>query len=321
MLGEVFRFEVGYRLRQPSTWIYAAVLLGIPFLMMHAINGSRQYLNAPEMVINASAILGGIGMLVSAGVFGDAAARDVASRTHALFYTSPLRERDYILGRFLGAVVVNAVLLLGVPLGLLLASVMPYMTQGKFGPVQLAAYVQAYVLILLPNLVLIGTCMFAAAALTRQALATYVGGITLFVLGLIAGDLTNGLTNRTLSALVDPMGAAAIRIVTALWTPAERNAQLIGWPAILIWNRVLWLAVAAGVLAIVVTRFRFSHPARLGRPGWWQRREVIDTAPDRVTAIDAPPVPTATRSFGFSARARQVLAVASRAWREIAALS
>ena len=39
-LAEVFRFEVEYRLRQPSTWVYALVLFGIPFLMMHAINGS-----------------------------------------------------------------------------------------------------------------------------------------------------------------------------------------------------------------------------------------------------------------------------------------
>jgi ABC-type transport system involved in multi-copper enzyme maturation permease subunit len=140
-LAEVFRFELGYRLRQASTWIYAAVLFGVPFLMMHAINGSSQYLNAPEMVMKATGILGGIGMIVSAGVFGDAAARDVGSRMYALFYTSPLRERHYVIGRFLGAAALNAVLLLGVPLGLLLASVMPYMPQGKFGPVQLAAYV------------------------------------------------------------------------------------------------------------------------------------------------------------------------------------
>ena len=63
MLAEVFRFEVGYKLRQPSTWVYALVLFGIPFLLMHAINGSSQYLNAPQMIANASAILGGIGML------------------------------------------------------------------------------------------------------------------------------------------------------------------------------------------------------------------------------------------------------------------
>ena len=33
-LGEVFRFEVEYRVRQPSTWVYALVLFGIPFLVL-----------------------------------------------------------------------------------------------------------------------------------------------------------------------------------------------------------------------------------------------------------------------------------------------
>ncbi|HZF68011.1 MAG TPA: M1 family aminopeptidase, partial [Gemmatirosa sp.] len=280
---------------------------------------SRQLLNAPEMVMNASAILGSIGMLVSAGVFGDAAARDVHSRMHALFYTSPLREADYVVGRFLGAAAVNAVLLVGIPLGLLLAPVMPYMPQGKFGPVQLAAYVQAYVLMLLPNLVLIGACMFAAAALSRRALATYVGGIALYVLGTLAGDLTDGLSNLTLSALADPFGGAAIRAVTRFWTPAERNSRLIGWPELMLWNRALWLAVAAGVLALLVARFRFAHPAGTARRRWSRRRAVSDGTPERMAPIEAPRAPAAGRSFSPAARVRQTLAVAARAWREIAA--
>src|SRR3712207_9573950 len=94
-LGEVFRFEIEYRVRQPSTWAYALVLFGIPFLLMHAINGSSQYLNAPITVMQASAILGGVGMLVTAGIFGDAASRDVQTRMHSLSYTSPLREAEY----------------------------------------------------------------------------------------------------------------------------------------------------------------------------------------------------------------------------------
>ena len=86
---------------------------------MHAINGSSQYLNAPVMVMQASAILGSLGMLVTAGIFGDAASRDVQTRMHSLFYTSPVREAHYLGGRFLGGLLVNAVLVMGVPLGLL----------------------------------------------------------------------------------------------------------------------------------------------------------------------------------------------------------
>jgi ABC-type transport system involved in multi-copper enzyme maturation permease subunit len=319
-LGEVFRFEVEYQLRRPSTWVYALVLLGIPFLMMHAINGSTQYLNAPVMVTNATAMLGGIGMLVTAGIFGDAAARDVQSRMHALFYTSPLREAHYLGGRFLGALAVNAALLLGVPLGLLLASVMPYMAAGKFGPVQPAAYAQAYLLLLLPNLVVIGAFMFAGAALARRSLATYFGGITLFALGSITGRLADGLSGGTLPALADPFGARAVALTTRYWTPAESNAQLIGWPDVLLGNRALWLVVAVGVFALLVARFRFAHPNVAARRRGWRRRRLVDPAPERVVPIAATDVADAGgRSFATAGRVRQTLAVAAHAWREIAA--
>jgi ABC-type transport system involved in multi-copper enzyme maturation permease subunit len=319
MLREVFRFEVGYRLRQPSTWIYALVLFGMPFLLMHAINGSSQYLNAPVMVMQASTILGSLGMLVTAGIFGDAASRDVQTRMHSLFYTSPLRAAHYLGGRFLGSLLVNAVLLLGVPLGLLVASVMPYMSAGKFGPVQLGAYAQTYGLILLPNTIIIGTFMFAAAALTRQALATYLGGIALFVLGTVAADFAGALGGGTLETLLDPFGGGAIARATQYWTPAEQNSRLIGWPAVVLVNRALWIGVAALAFALLVARFRFAHPSGVARRRWWRRRPAVDTAPDRLAPIPAAPSPAARRSFDFGGRVRQTIAVAARAWREIAA--
>ena len=328
-LGEVFRFELEYRFRQPSTWIYALVLFGMPFLFTHAVDGSGgQYLNAPMLVMQMSAVMGSIGMLVTAGIFGDAASRDVQTGMHALFYTSPVREGHYLGGRFLGGLVVNAVLVMGVPLGLLLGSVMPWMSAGKFGPVHVAAYVQTYLLILLPNVIIIGAFMFAAAALTRQTLATYLGGILLFVLGIVSGQFTEALGSKTLETLVDPFGGQAIAAATALWTPVEQNSRLIGWPLTMLLNRVLWIAIAAAVFALLASRFRFNHPRRVPRLRAWWRRAVVDTAPDRLAPIEAMQATgvypeeqsdeRAPRSFGFRGRVAQTVAVAARAWREIA---
>jgi ABC-2 type transport system permease protein len=318
-LGELFRFEVEYRVRQPSTWAYALVLLGIPFLLMHAINGSSNYLNAPVAIVQISAILGSIGMLVTAGIFGDAASRDVQTRMHSLFYTSPVREAHYLGGRFLGALLVNAILVMGVPLGLLLASVMPYMQAGKFGPVQIDAYIQTYVLILLPNVIIIGAFMFAAAALTRQALATYLGGLALFLLGTLAGEFTTALGSATLEALLDPFGGGAISMTTKLWTPAEQKSRLIGWPTVMLLNRALWIGIAALAFGVLVARFRFAHPGGVALRRWWRRRAVVDTAPDRLAPIEAMQAPAARRSFDFKGRVRQTIAVAARGWRDIAA--
>ena len=72
--------------------------------------------------------------------------------------------------------------------------------------------------------------MFAAAALTRQALATYLGGIALFVLGTVAGDLTDGLGNRDARGARSTRSAArAIALTTQLLDAgrAERAAHRV----------------------------------------------------------------------------------------------
>ncbi|MGV3710207.1 MAG: M1 family aminopeptidase [Gemmatimonas sp.] len=318
-LREIFLFELEYRVRQPSTWVYALVLFAIPFLMMHAINGSSQFLNAPLMVMTVSAALGSAGMLVTAGIFGDASARDVQTRMHSLFYTSPIRESHYLIGRYLGALTVNAFMLLGVPVGLLLASVMPYMEAGKFGPVQIAAYVQAYCLLLLPNLIIISAFMFGAAAISRRSLATYAGGIALFVLSLVVSDFVGRVENPTLAALSSPFGISAIGAVTEVWTPVESNSRLIGWPTILLMNRAVWIVFALAILALFIRKFRFVHPAGTLKRRWWHRRVVRDDAVS--STANAPAVVTTAppRDFTFRARMLQTMGVAFRAWREVAA--
>ncbi|HEX8674707.1 MAG TPA: hypothetical protein VF710_22590, partial [Longimicrobium sp.] len=175
-MGEVFRFEIEYRLRSLSTWIYAALLLGVPFLMLHSITGRSSWMTSPERVVITSGIVGMLGKRVTAALFGDAATRDFSSGMHPLVFTTPMRKAEYLGGRFLGALAVNAVLLLGVPLGQIIGSRMPYMDPQMFGPVRLTAYVEAYLLFLLPNLVLTAAVLFAIAALGRQILPAFLSG-------------------------------------------------------------------------------------------------------------------------------------------------
>ena len=46
-LREVFRYEIEHRLRSPSTWVYAAILLGLAF----SLNGLPPSLLTPELGI------------------------------------------------------------------------------------------------------------------------------------------------------------------------------------------------------------------------------------------------------------------------------
>jgi ABC-type transport system involved in multi-copper enzyme maturation permease subunit len=313
-LGEVFRFEIEYRLRRGSTWLYAGLLLGLSFLMLHMVNGGSSRMNSPEMVATISSIVSLVGMLVTAALFGEAATRDIQSRMHPLMYTAPMRTAEYLGGRFLGTLVVNAVMLLGIPLGQLAASQMPYLERRMFGPFIPGAYVQPFLLFLLPNMVLAAALLFTLAALARQMLPAFMGGIGLFVVYLFMDAYRGRITNPTLAVLADPFGMAVLEDLTQYWTPVQQNTQLIGFPTMLLWNRLMWMGVALAFLLLLHRRFRFAHPGGAGgrRKG---RRAVADVEGERTRPVAVPVVP---RSFGAGARGWQTLAVARRALEEIA---
>ena len=262
--GETFRYELGYRLRSASTWLYGGFLLIMAFWVVHvSATGSHTVTsNGPFHVAETTALFCGLfGMLVTAGLFSDAALRDRTAGMDPLLFTTRLRPAEYLGGRFLAALLVNAVLVVGTPLGLWFATLMPYLPPEAFGPNHVASYLQPVLLFTLPNLVLVGAILFAIAALTRQVIPVYLGAIAIFIGYLVAASYWSAITNPILSALADPLGINALREMTEYWTASERNARMVGFPAMLVWNRLLWLGIAGAIFALLARAFRFTEAA------------------------------------------------------------
>jgi hypothetical protein len=293
---EVFRYEFAYRLRSFSTWSYGGFLFLAAFYIMHvAASGTNPvHVNAPQDLAEKTALLGGLlGILVTAGLFSDAALRDRAAGMDALLFTTRLRPAEYLGGRFLAALAVNSILVFAIPIGLAVATQMPYLPRDAFGPNQLAAYVQPVLLFLLPNLVLVGATLFTIAALTRHAVPVYLGAMAIFIGYLVAAS--------TLSTLADPFGISALKAMTAYWTAPERNTRLIGFPSMLLWNRLLWLAIAGALLAVLQRTFRFTPRNERSRSS-----KPVDAPGD---GRSSGAVPQIAGVFGPRTRLRQTLAV------------
>ncbi|HEX6292488.1 MAG TPA: M1 family aminopeptidase [Herpetosiphonaceae bacterium] len=315
---EVFRYELEYRLRSTSTWVYAGCLflLAVWMFLATADGEGGGHANAPERLAGGAAIIGTVGMLVTAALFGDAAVRDVAAGMDPLLFTSPLRKADYLGGRFLAALAVNAVVMLAIPLGLLAATGLVGSFESEpVGPFRGGAYVQPYLLFLLPNLVLAGAILYTIGVLARQVVPVYLGAIGLFISYLTAMNALGQIENPVLSVLSDPLGIRALEETTRYWTAAERNARLIGFPVGLVWNRAVWLAVAAAILALLHRRFRFAHAGVSGRRSK-ARHAIGEARSERSRPVEVPRV---VGSFGFWMTVRQTLAVAGRSLAEIVA--
>jgi ABC-type transport system involved in multi-copper enzyme maturation permease subunit len=314
-LREIARYEMEYRLKSGSTWAYAGILFLVAIWMFLATADGAAHANAPERIAGATVLIGLFGLLVTAAIFGDAAVRDVEAGMDPLLYSAPVTKATLLGGRFLGAFAVNAVVMLMIPIGILVATWIASTGAETVGRFHLAAHVQPYFLFQLPNLVLAGAVLFAIGMLTRQVIPVYLGAIGLFIGYVIALNYVGQIDNPLLVSLLDPLGAATLMEVTELWTEAERNSRLVGLPEPLAWNRAIWLAIAAAVLVQLYRGFRFAHPDGGGRRG---KARAAVVAPESGRTLPVR-VPRAAGSFGLRTTLRQTLAVARNALAEVAA--
>ena len=336
MLGEVFRFELRYQLRQPVFWIAAALFFLMTFLAVTTdavvIGGSIGNVNrnAPFVILQMLLVMSLLGVFFTTAFVANPVLRDYESGTHEIFFSTPIRKRDYLLGRFAGALVVALGIALPTMLGLMLGSLMPWLEPERVGPFGLGPYLQGLAVFVVPNTIITGSVFFALATVTRSLVATYAGVVGMFVAYSVAGNLLSDIENETFAAMLDPFGGGAFAIATRYWTVAERNAMLLPFDGALLANRLVILAVALLVFAIAYARFSFTVDERRRVRRWWRRERgpadaavvegtegVVDSGASAPTKGTVPPMnagsgPPRLRFSGLRQLARQArLEVAS----------
>jgi ABC-type transport system involved in multi-copper enzyme maturation permease subunit len=289
MFIEIFRFELRHHLRSALFWLSAFLLFLMAFGAVASdvvqIGGAigRVNRNAPFVIGQILLVMSVIAVFVTTAFLAGAVVRDYDYRTHELFFSTRVRKRDYIWGRFLGSFVAAVLVVTPVALGIILGSAMPWLEPERVGPFSLQPYLFSFLVIVIPNLFLMSAVFFGLATATRSVMWTYVGLVVFFVGFSIAGVLLGDLENEGLAAILDPFGAGAIGLATRYWTVAERNTQILAVEGPLLTNRLLWSALAAGVL--ILTYALFSFTAKESRKARRARRKAEGELP---TAEVAP---------------------------------
>ncbi|HET7464237.1 MAG TPA: hypothetical protein VFJ82_23470 [Longimicrobium sp.] len=318
LLG-IFRFELAYQLRRLSTWLPFAALAVAAFLFVRGAYLADAlyadfFINSPFVIASVTVFCSLFWLVAAAGVTGEIAARDVETGMHPLTCTSPVSKTEYLGGRFLAAFALNALILLAVPLGVLLAVHAPGLDAEVVGPFRPAAYLTAYGFLALPN-AFVGTAIqFAVAALGRRAIGSYLGSVLLLSVaygGMIA--VMYFLQRQDVAALLDVFGHIYITSDLVLgWTPIEKSTRLIELRGVLLRSRLLWTGAGAATLAFTWVRFRFAHHTAV--PLWsrvTRRRGAHAPTPAGSDAARPPVhVPRVPRTFGPALYARQTLATA-----------
>jgi ABC-2 type transport system permease protein len=260
---EIFRFEFVYQARRVRTWLYFAVLFGVAYLLMSTAGAGDGVVNSPYAIAQETVLAVLLWVLMAPAVAGSAAARDAQTRMHPLIYTAPISKADYLGGRFLAAFILNAVILLAVPLGILAALYLPGREPEFVGPLRPAVYLSSYGVLALPTAFTFTAVQFSVAALKRRAILSYLGTVLFFVtVGAAGGLVLNVLQMPAVGKLLDPTCRLTVLIVMSdTLTPLEKNTVLIGLESSILANRLLWIGVASAILVFTHVRFRLGHRA------------------------------------------------------------
>jgi len=321
----IVKWEVKFNLRRISTWVYFGIFFAIAFLFMLAVagafgdlvalnTGGKVAANGPLALASLMPAISLLGMSITAALAGNALYRDYEAGIDPLIYTTPVGKTAFLGGRFVGSLIVNAIVLLGIGIGAAIAFATPWAHPEKLAAFRIAAYVRPYLTHIYPNLLFTGAIFFSLVAMTRQMLPNYIGGAVLLIGYLLSASLLADVKNRWMGALLDPFAQRATRLTTEYWTIAEKNQQLVPLTGMLLTNRLVWCGVAAVVLIIAYKRFQFSYvlgdrasvapPPVLPGP-------IILGAPVRLSDL-----PDVRREYGARASVAQFSSVAVRSfWR------
>lgn len=311
MFARIAAFELRYQLKNPVFWVAA----GLFFLFSYGFAASDQIQiggsggntreNGPYSLAQAQLIFSIFYMFVTTAFVANVVVRDDDTGYGPIVRSTRVTKFDYLFGRFTGAFLVAALGFLSIPLGIFLGSLMPWLDPDTVGPNRFIHYAWSYLVLALPNILIVSAIFFALATATRSMMTTYVGVIVFLVLYMVMnGVLSSQPELERQAAIADPFGISPFALATRYWTAAERNSMVPDLEGLMLANRLLWIAVSFGFLALAYRLYRFADkPASRRRLRKQKLAEAAAAGPD--APVQAGPLPSPSHDRG-SARAQLV---------------
>jgi hypothetical protein len=288
VLLRIAAFELHQQLRSHVFWIVFAISL---LMVVGALSSEQLRVGIAEergaaLVVQTHLIWSLFYMFTAAAFVADAVLRDDVTGFAPIMHAAPVRRRDHLLGRFLGAYGATLVCFLSVPGALLVSPFLPWTEPGLTAGANMSGYALGLLALALPNLLISSAFFFGLATATRSMNGTLIGAVILLML---YGSGRGG----GVPALAEPFGFAAHADGTLLL------------------NRILWLLLSTALIAAAA--LRFSDLPRTS-PSFPRRRESRSSEAIDASGSTAPAGRTkkgerfAKPSFGRATRIAQYAA-------------
>src|ERR1700693_2668436 len=263
MFWEFFTFELKFRFKSLSTYIYFLLWFTFSFLTIASESfgpvgnsNGKVLLNGPYANIYHDIGISFFGLIVIAAIFGTSILRDFQRDTIQILFTKPVSKFAYLGGRWAGSFVATVFAVTGMPFGEFFGPFAPWADHTRIAPNHLSWYLQPFLSIVVFQIFFLGSLFFLVAALSRKIFIVYLQGAAIFMLyiiGVNAFGATRSLEHFW-SGILDPIGFLYNDAITRYWTVVEKNSLLYSWSlhsadGVFLYNRLLWGSV--GLLSLL----------------------------------------------------------------------
>jgi len=263
MFKDIYITELKNNLKSISFYVFTGILLIYTYIfasnidpnMVVALPIGREWHNAPLVIARYLACLSVYGLLITIMMVGRTVTKDFSAKIHDFFFTLPMSKTAYLGGRLFGGLTANLLIFSGAIIGLIIGCLV--IDPKYYGPFSLSGFLVPTIIILIPNLLLIGSLFFSLATLSRKMVMTYMAGIGLLI---VYGFVTWGFTfleNDAVRILADPFAISSLGVLTKYWTVSEMNSNAMPLSGLMLLNRGIWLVVSVVILYLTWKKFKF----------------------------------------------------------------
>ncbi|MEM9051373.1 MAG: M1 family aminopeptidase, partial [Bacteroidota bacterium] len=305
MFGEFFKLELRSAFKSPMVYVFFFLMALTAFGAVSSdnvqIGGAvgNVYKNSPHTLTNYVLLLGLFGLLIAAAFFNNAALRDHNNQFNEIMFSLPIKKSGYFFGRFLGALILSTIPLLGVFfgawLGALIGPAVGWVDADRIGPFFAETLFANYFYFILPNMFVAGSVIFFLAHRFKSTIISFVGAMGLFVGYAASGTFLSDLDNQNLAALVDMFGLGTYEVYSRYFTPAERNTLSPAFEGVIMQNRLIWLSVGVIVSLISFKVFTFREKLKYKK----KRQEENETILKQTDIIRPSAIQTFSGNLGW----------------------
>jgi ABC-type transport system involved in multi-copper enzyme maturation permease subunit len=263
-MWKFIKHEWKFWLSSPMVWIFlfinSLLIFGAVSSDNVTIGGGvgSVHKNAPYVIQNYYGVMSLICLLMTTAFMNASANRDFQYDMYQFVFTSPIKKSDYYFGKFIGAVTISIIPLLGVSIGSLLGPLMPWTEPSRYGDVMASGHIQGLLSFGIPNTIIAGVILYVLAIIFRSNIVSFVGAMLILVLYVVSSGFTRDIEKEWLANILDPFGFRPEGILAKYMTVDEKNLQPIPLSGPFLFNRLIWISISLLVLFGSYFRFSFS---------------------------------------------------------------